>query len=425
MRELIFYEFKKLIKSKLNIFLIILSIISTTFLFKVSISQMSTADKNGDIIRNGFTSNQVFLIEKNNYKSLPSYLNDKSAIDIIQSYQDLFSSKENTITDDEGNIKLKENIYNSKVIPFFHYLRLIDDVYKKPGKEDIYLNEIKKVDLEKEKSFSESINKKIDYVLNDLFKDSNRSSQTKKQYWLNKIGNRTNEYKIGYHSGWSNFLGTFELLNLAIIFICMTLTGVFARESQLGTDNIIMTSKLGKKKLSKAKIISSIIFVSLVFVLNLLVVMCINFGASGFDGWNLPIQNMNLISPYNMNFLTATIITIITGFVYLIGMSTFILFLSEKLKKTSVVMSIVILIFLISMFMSISSWDGLWTHIYLCMPYSIMLETFSESMLGYTLYSFFGVVINIVWMRIIVYAVLILLSIVMTIRTYKKHQCIN
>ena len=208
------------------------------------------------------------------------------------------------------------------------------------------------------------------------------------------------------------------MMIVTIIAVCICLSSMFSGEYQSGADNIILTSKYGKSKAITAKIIASLIFATIVFVVYLLFAVGSVLLMFGTDGWDLPIQIMNMLSTYSLTFLEAFLYNVGISYAILLGMVGLTLFLSSKLKGSISVFIIDIAIVMIPSFFGITSPFGLWNKTLLLMPYNSIFNNFSRMVS----YQFGNLVIDLPLMTIITYLVMMFITLYFARRIFKTHQ---
>ena len=123
-----------------------------------------------------------------------------------------------------------------------------------------------------------------------------------------------------------------------------------------------------------------------------------------------------------MTLISATLLAILIDFLVLWTMIGLTLLISAKLKSTFLTLIIDVLILLIPQFLSLSETNGIWNHILLILPSTAIQTVFSEDYLGYFSYPFGNVVLNIVDMRIIIYAILSIIFVPFAARAFKNHE---
>lgn len=115
-------------------------------------------------------------------------------------------------------------------------------------------------------------------------------------YWMERENNITTPFPFGYAIGWGLVIEQTSIINIVVLLvIVICLSGVFSQEKELGTEQFIYSSKLGKKQLYIIKIFAGISFsaaISISFYLLSALLLLLLYGAAGFQ---FPIQ---LIYPY-------------------------------------------------------------------------------------------------------------------------------
>ena len=144
--------------------------------------------------------------------------------------------------------------------------------------------------------------------------------------------------------------------------------------------------------------------------------------AFGFDGWNLPVQVLDTITPYNLSLMGATLLGVATLYLILIGMVAFTLLLSAKLKSSVPVLALIVLAIMLPMFLGVSETNGIWNRILALLPYNATQTVFSDEFFGYFDYPFGKVIFDVVIMRMIVYTIIALICIPFVRRDWKRHQ---
>lgn len=277
------------------------------------------------------------------------------------------------------------------------------------------------MDIEDGTDFYAARDKKISTLLNSEYSDWN-FSDNEKDFWLNRISSIETPYEYGYHAGWEMLLNCAELFIIGIIGICICVSGTFSGEYQSGADSIILSSRYGKSKLITAKILAVFVYSLLIFTLFVLVGCGIQLVTFGTDGWDLPIQVLNSITPYSLTLLEATLIEVATLYLILLGMVSVTLLLSAKMKSSVPVLVINILIMMLPMFFGISETSGIWNRILVLLPYRAAQPVFSSDFYSYFGYPLGGLIFDIVTIRMLLYVVIAFLCMPFAKQTWKRHQ---
>lgn len=416
MKTLFALELKKLTKKRMNIIVITVCLVLVGILFYLPVSQFIVLDTDG---KQTSGMEAIAMDKEFSNTNAGKLSNEKIKADIAK-YQALFDDPEN-VSKDATQKTLNDSAYFKYFFPYSDYWKLINGNYVAPYAYDSSFSAITNMDLENNFDFYATRDKKIETLLNQEYVDWN-FSDSEKTFWLNRVSSISTPYEYSYHTGWETLLSCLELFVIGIIGICICVAGTFSGEYQSGADSIILSSRYGKSKLATAKILAAFVYSFLVFTLFILVGCGIQLLSFGIDGWNLPVQVLNTISPYNLSLLGATLLAIATLYLVMIGMVAITLLLSAKMKSSVPVLAIIILAMMLPMFLGISETNGIWNRILVLLPYRAAQPVFSDDFYGYFGYPLGGVTFDVVTVRMFVYAVITLICIPFVRKTWRKHQ---
>ena len=131
---------------------------------------------------------------------------------------------------------------------------------------------------------------------------------------------------------------------------------------------------------------------------------------------------LNTISPYPMSLLGATIVAVTTLYLVLMGMVSFTLLLSAKMKTSVPVLALIVLVTMLPMFLGISETNGIWNRILVLLPYRATQPVFSDEFIGYFGYPLDVLTFDIVTVRMVVYSIIICVCTPLARKAWKKHQ---
>lgn len=416
MKTLFVLELKKLVKKRMNMIVITVCLLLTGILFYLPVSQFIALDTDGKQTR-GMEAIAMEREFANTYAG--GLTNEKIKADIAE-YQALFDNPEN-VSKDTLQKALTDGAYFKYFFPYFDYWKLINGNYAAPYAYDSSFSAITNINLENGIDFYGARDEKISSLLNKEYVDWNFSDH-EKTFWLNRISSIAIPYAYGYHTGWETLFSCLELFVIGMIGICICVSGTFSGEYQSGADSIILSSRYGRSKLITAKILAAFAYSLLTFTLFVLSGCAIQLAAFGTDGWNLPIQVLNTIAPYNLSLLGGALLAVATLYLVLTGMVSFTLLLSAKMKSSVPVLVIIVLVMMLPMFLGISETNGIWNRILALLPYRAVQPVFSDDFYGYFGYPLGGLTFDIVTVRMIVYAAVTPVCIPFARKAWKQHQ---
>lgn len=418
MKDLLVFELKKIVRKKLNIIVVLASLALTVLLFTSQVIQFVSFDKDGNQER-GFSAIEL---DKNRQEELAGVLTEERITDDILKYQELFDNPDNVVIND-GKTELSDSIFNKYISAKMYYLGLINNNYTIPNLYDYSFSDIKKLPIENGAKFYQQRDNKVSKLLNASYEDWNYSDQ-EKEFWLEKNKEVSTPFEYGYHQGWKTVLDCIELMVLPIIAICICIAPVFAGEYQSGADNIILSSRYGKSKLILSKVLASFIFGFVIYTINISLGLGIILLSFGIDGWNLPIQIINSITPYPLTFLSAIAICIVTLYLVMFAMVSITLLLSAKMKTSFSVLIVMICIIMVPLFFKLSETNGIWNHIFMILPSISCQPVFMLDITNYMSYPFPSITMDVLTIRIVIYLIITAICIPFAYSIFKKHQVV-
>ncbi len=407
---LVRYEFLKILRKKSSLIVMAVSLILTGFLFGLPIMQYQTYNQDGAI-----KGADGIAYEKGRYADLSVPLSEEYVAKTIREVQELFENPDNIGYDGNEQFLIGDAYWNG-VAPREKLLNLIANVYSSPN--DIWgYNNLPDLNIKDGASFYQTMGGKIQALLND---PSRALSNEQKEYWGSMADKVDTPLQYGYYGGWEVIISSFELLMFAVLAICMVAAPVFSGEYQTGTDAVLLSAKYGKTKLATAKIAATFLFGTAAFILHIIVACGLSLIAFGTDGWNLPLQIANTAIPYPFTFLQAVLINIGIIFLVLFAMIGFTLFLSSKMKSPYLVLIILVPILFIPLFLTPNGTAGEYNLVLFLLPYRAAMPEFGK----YISYQFGGLVLDVLTVRVILYALLTVIMLPLAGLGFKKHQVV-
>lgn len=410
MRALVKYELKKIFNKKMNIVVIISCLFLIILLFSLSGTDFLATDESGE----SYKGKAAIILRKKQIKEIAGVLTNERIVDEIKRLQELKNNPDNIAIDSYGEKDLSREVYNKYLNNRLNLLTNINHVYG-----DDYINGLSTLDLENEKNFYESREKRIEELIVSSQDYKGRTYTNKeKEYWIEKSKNVNTPFEYDFYFGYSNLYSTYEMLIIGLIAICICISSVFSGEYQNGTDKILLTTKYGKSKGATAKIIASYIFAFILFSIYLVSAILAVFLMFGAEGGNLPIQLLNILSPYNLTFAQSLIYNVVISYAVLFGIVGLTLFLSSKIKNPISTLVIDICIIMLPVFLSIKSGFGIINKILFLMPYNAIYSNFTK-MVSYKLGN---IILDLLIMTIVTYISIMVIALICAKKTYSKHQ---
>lgn len=176
---------------------------------------------------------------------------------------------------------------------------------------------------------------RIDTTLSDGFEHYFPYSDAEASYWHGMFDQIQWPVEFGYAGAWKNALDWASFLALAIVALCIALSGVYAGEYQNRTAAVALPTRRGKRALPAAKAVAALAFATAYWWLCSAVVVGINVTVCGAGGWDLPAQVVfGFDNPYPLTVGQAMLAVYGLGYLVAIGMAALTLLLSSKMRST-------------------------------------------------------------------------------------------
>ena len=193
-------------------------------------------------------------------------------------------------------------------------------------------------------------------------------TDTEKAYWRKQEEKLENPIIFQYAEGYSVlFSAVYTIGLLALFVVAVCLTGVFTQEHVRRTDQLILSSKHGRREVYWAKFFAGLLFsllMSLLFILIALVAAFILYGTEGFD-----VAFQLIYAGYSgpISIGEAVIIAYVMVIVATVFMGAFVMMLSEVLHSSvgtlAIATGMIVLPMLISMPEESRLLSQLWSYI--------------------------------------------------------------
>lgn len=413
MGKIIKFEFLKIMRRKSSIIMVIFSVVIILYLFGSIVFQESTFNKDGK----KYKGMNAIVMEKEGYKAVTGKMTEKRITTDIRKYQKKFNKPNNVTYTDGGDTKVfKDKVYWSFLCPKKDYYTLVSENYDNPFEYGGF-SKLPLISTEKGADFYKARLKKINKLLDQHYLDAD-FTQPEKNFWLKMNESVKEPFTYGYAKGWINLIDSTGLWFFLVLAICVCIAPVFATEYQTGMDSLIFTSKYGKSKVIGAKILASFLYGSIVFVINVVLSMAVILIPYGTDGWNLPIQIMDTVCPYPLNFMEAILLYIVIAYLIVLAFISFNLVLSASMKSPYPVLIIDAILLIIPFFMSYSDTSYVYNHVFPLLP----TKALEMSLSYYTDYKLGAMIISWPTMIMLVYLIVALALLPVVWIKFRKHQ---
>lgn len=261
----------------------------------------------------------------------------------------------------------------------------------------------------------------------EKYLNNSKVSSSTKEYLINKISMMEKPLNYKPIRGWEQIIRTIDdasgMFIMIVIAIC--LAPIFTNEYQTGVDNLILSSKKGRRELAISKFIAAFIFTTLFFLIFMTYIIICNLILYGPTGANTPIQALSYLwySMYNMTFLQATLMIIGLSYLATLFYVSIIMIISVKSKKSFTSIILCLLLIFIPYFIyatnSINDFSIISKLMFL-FPSNMTLGL--KIISSYIVFNFLNFVVPLPVIICIVSIIGILILLLMTMRSFYKHQ---
>jgi len=284
--------------------------------------------------------------------------------------------------------------------------------------DDYYLEVVGTLDSTspRAKSLKEGAEARIEGALSLGFWGYHSYTDAEKAYWRDLYHGISWPLEYGYEKSWHDMLQWVGFSGLAVVAVCIALSGVFAGEYRDRTVAVVLPTQRGKRTLPVAKVAAALIFTTAYWCILAGFIFGTRIVLYGAEGWNLPLQvSHGLDNPYPFTVGQTVVLSYTLGYLVALGMTAFALFLSSKMRSTMPVAAITMAV----VFMGVI---GLFAtpvaKIALLTPFSGLSYAF-DYMVSYALGP---VVADLPTVLAVLYGAMLMVLTPLAMMMFKKHQ---
>ncbi len=327
-------EVRRIIKSRRNIILLMIAFLMSLVMayMPISFESINKLGTNGEVIElDGLSAIQY---KKQYFEKEAGKITPIKMSDALRIYQKYYGES------DEADIPL--NVYMDNILGTYPMIMRLSEAYSDfqigNGKGLLGLdpNEV-------EQHFYEQCSSHLGYIM-DL---EQKQYPEAKEYALKKYARSNGNFYYHYGISRDAFdFNIFYILILSIICIAIAAT-IFSNEYQTGSDNILRCTKHGRRKLAITRILAACFVFTVVFVVNTTIHVAIIDLAFGRECLKSSMQMLfSVVCLPNMNLGQLQLAIVTEGFMSVMAMVSFTLYLSAKCKEniTPLLIAMVVLV---------------------------------------------------------------------------------
>lgn len=409
MKELLFFEWKKIFEKRLNV---IAMVVGYLLILGVTVSYIMQEEiwdsKSGQYV----SGVRAYEARREQNEGMTDYLTEDFLTDFTRQLQ--------TQCEEKGGISLdSDEGYIEVVRPNgVELVYLLGDMYTEKG-DLVELEKLNKISADEGIQFYERRMEKISNYLNLDFSYGNYSEQ-EKEFWLNMAEQVQTPFQWGDDAVMDlvRIIIGIAFYLLFVIVICVA--PVFASEYESGAVALLLTTKRGKTTLITAKILTAVVFAITYLSIGIGSALLILGMVVGFWGSELPVQLWSVSNPYNWNLGEACGISVLIMLLIALTITLLTLAWSSRSKSGFSVLVLDFLLLVAPVFLPMSKNSGLWNHIRALFPaYTMNIREVMETFVSY---QFGDVVLSYMSMTVLVYLVVSVISLFSIRGGFAKHQ---
>ena len=333
--DLVGFEYKKIFKRKSAIIALILVIVA------VCISPLTVFFGTTYVDGEPFESQYQAMIKDREYaRALSGLMIDEN---LMSETKDAYSK---ITSDDRFGITQEYQLYAR---PYQEIFWMLNAVYNMEDLKDLTEEDMRNF----YQARHDMIEKEVSYMT---------ISDAAKEKLIELDSEIKTPFSFEYTGGFDSLFGSIYTLGIVCAFaLAICLAPMFAGEYSSRTDQMILSSKLGKTKQVTAKLFTAISLFVVLFAILLLISIILVASIYGLDGADAPIQLLSVSVTYPLTILQNLLIFLLSTFLGIFLIVAVILLLSSKFRSPFSVIIVVSVLLFIPMMITVPE-TIVWLH---------------------------------------------------------------
>ena len=328
-KMLYLYEMKKILMRK--IVWIATGIMLAATVYMVLSRMAGDYYVDGEVIGSNY---EMFLTDREYARALNGRLIDEG---LLKNMQEAYAK----VPDVKQKHYSMTEEYQQYARPYSEIHNFVLDILKSTGSGD----ELLTID-------AEGLYQKRQELLREIRQEF-RLTQGETAYWQEQENKLEKPFVYSYHDGYERsvvYLYSLNMLLLLLITVC--LSPVFTDEHSRRTDQLILSSRYGRKLLYRAKMAAGISFAEAEVLLFSAAFTLLTFFMYGTDGFDAPVQLKYLTS---QQMTMGELVILMYGLLLIVGIlySVMVMVISELCRSNVATIGIMIVFLILSVFMNI------------------------------------------------------------------------
>ncbi len=259
----------------------------------------------------------------------------------------------------EGRYSLTEE-YQDWARPYSQIYQFVNMVMEKKTLSDLLAW---KAD---ENELYENLGRRIEEEREDAF-----LTEEEKAFWREKEEQTEKPYTFYYAEGyWKLLYSSYGICYVLLLYAAVCLADLYTREHSLRTDQLLLSSRLGKRQLYWAKALAGMSFAGMASLILIALVMFEVLFIYGTDGFQMALQYAGAFFYYSEPVSVGTTVIIVYALILAAVLVTgaFVVMLSELLQNGTAVLAVVFGMVSVTMFFNIPPQMRLASQLYAYLP---------------------------------------------------------
>ncbi|MCM1154312.1 MAG: ABC transporter permease subunit [Roseburia sp.] len=213
-------------------------------------------------------------------------------------------------------------------------------------------------------------------------------TENESYFWQKKEAQLETPFVFYYTDGYGKLIASAYSLCLSmLLFTAVCLSGIFMREHIYRTDQLLLSSRFGKKTLYFAKTAAGLSFIAVSTLIMTFIVVILSLTIYGADGFGAALQLLLPLYPYPLRVGQGVIIVYVLLLLAVLVTGVFVMMLSELLKSENAALALICGLLFASVFINVPSRFKILSIIWSCLPGNVL---HTGRVFGLEVVSFFG-----------------------------------
>lgn len=198
-------------------------------------------------------------------------------------------------------------------------------------------------------------------------------TEAEKNFWRTKEEKLETPFVFYYTDGYGELMvSAYILCFIMLFFTAICLSGIFTKEHTYRTDQLLLSSRLGKKIIYFAKVAAGMSFIAIAALIMIVTVTALSLLIYGADGFTAALQLLLPLYPYPLQTGWGVIIMYALLWLAVLVTGAFVMMLSELLKSENAALALISGVLFASLFLNVPARFRVLSRIWAYLPSNIL-----------------------------------------------------